>query len=257
MVALNVKFLAVSLGRFCRCKDCVQKLIDTRVQIFHRKAAVLDRFHQLSCRAETRRRHLQIGASLYSRDMIVGAAPVGDYKSVKSPVAAQNILEKMHALIGILAVDLVIGCHDRTGLRLIDRQFKAGQVDLAQGALIHNSVHRHAALLLRVHCEMLDTGVYALALDSLYIGSRHLACQIRILRKIFEISSAERASLNIHTGTEQNIDAHRLGFFAQRDADFCAKVLVPTARHCRCGRKTCRRKRSVQAEVISCACLSS
>ena len=107
MVSLDIEFFAVSLGRFRRCENRVQKLIDARIQVFHGKISALNSLNQLSRRTEARCGHLQVGTCLDSCDMIVGSAPVGDYKSVKSPVAAKDILEKMHALIGILAVDLV------------------------------------------------------------------------------------------------------------------------------------------------------
>ena len=257
MVTLDIEFFAVSLGRFRRCENRVQKLIDARIQVFHGKISALNSLNQLSRRTEARCGHLQVGTCLDSRDMIVGSAPVGDYKSVKSPVAAKDILEKMHALVGILAVDLVIGRHDGTGLGLIDGQFETCQIDLAKRALIHDRVHRHSALLLGVDREVLDTGIYALALNSLHIGGCHLARQIRVFGKIFEVTSAKRTSLNVHAGAEQNIDAHSLGFLAQRDAYLCAKLLVPAARHCRGSRKARCRKRCVEAEVVSRACLSS
>ena len=257
MVTLNIEFFAVSLGRFRRCENRVQKLIDARIQVFHGKISALNSLNQLSRRTEARCGHLQVGTCLDSRDMIVGSAPVGDYKSVKSPVAAQDILEKMHALVGILAVDLVIGRHDGAGLGLIDGQLEAGQIDLAKRALIYDRVHSHAALLLGVDREVLDAGIYALALDSLHIGCRHLACQIRVFGKILEVTSAKRASLNVHAGAEQNIDAHSLRFLAERDAYLCAKLLVPAARHCRGSRKTRCRKRCVETEVVSRSRLSS
>ena len=247
----------MSLGRFRRCENRVQKLIDARIQVFHGKISALNSLNQLSRRTEARCGHLQVGTCLDSCDMIVGSAPVGDYKSVKSPVAAKDILEKMHALIGILAVDLVVGRHDGAGLGLVDGQLEAGQIDLTERALIYDRVHGHAALLLGVDREVLDAGIHTLALDSLYIGSRHLACQIWIFRKVFKVTSAKRASLNIHAGAEQNIDAHSFGFLTQRDAYLCAEVLVPTVSHCSGGRKTRCRKRCVETEVVSCSRLSS
>ena len=63
---------------------------------------------------------------------------------------------------------------------------------------------------------MLDAGIDALALDAAYIRRRHLSGQIRILGKILEIPSAQRASLDVHARTQKNIHAKRLRFLAQR-----------------------------------------
>ena len=113
--------------------------------------------------------------------MIVGTAPVGDHKSLIAPLTAQDLFNQVHALIGIFAIDLVVRSHHGSGPGFVDRHLKTGQVDLPQSALVNDRIHRHAALLLRVDREVLDAGVNALALDSLHVGSRHSACQIRIL----------------------------------------------------------------------------
>ena len=180
MVAFDIELLAVAFGRLCGGQHCIQQFIHTGIQIFHREGTVLHRLHQFSRGAESGCWHLEIGASLDSRHMIVRPAPVGDYKSVVIPVAAEYLFEKVHALIGVFAIDLIVGGHDCTGFRLVDRHFKSGQVDLPEGSLVYDRVHRHAAFLLRVDREVLDAGEYPLALDSLYIRCCHPACQIRV-----------------------------------------------------------------------------
>ena len=257
MVPFNIELLAMALGRLCGRQHCIEQLIHAGIQIFHGERSVLHRFHQLSRRAEPGCRHLQIGSGFDSRHMIVCPAPVGDHKSVIVPVAAQDFLKQVHALVGVLAVDLIIGSHDCSGFRLVDRHFKSGQINLAQGALIYDRVHCHAALLLGVDRKVLNAGINALALDSLHIGSGHPARQIRIFRKILKVSPAQRASLYIHTGPQQNIDAHSLGLFAQRDAYLRAQISVPAARHRGRRRETCRRQRRIKSEMITCAGLSS
>ena len=251
MVSFDIKLLAVALSSLCGSQYRVQQLVHAGVQIFHGKGSVLDCLHQFPRGAESGSGHFQIRTGLDCRHVIIRSAPVGDHKSVVIPVTAKDFLKQMHTLVGILAVDLVVGSHDRAWFRLINCHFKSGQIDLAQGALINDRVHRHAALLLGVDRKVLDTGIYSLALDALHVGSGHPARQIRVFREILEVSSAQRTSLDVHTGAEQNIDAHRLGLFAQRDADLCSEVLIPAARHC-CGcRETGCRKGCVETKVIS------
>ena len=180
VMAFDIELLAVALRGFRRRKNSVQKLVDAGIEIFHGEASVLDRCHQLSRGAESGRRHLEVGTRLDCRDVIICAAPVRDYKSVVSPLAAEDFLEQVHALVGVLPVDLVVGSHDRPRASLGDRHLKSRQIDLPQGALVHDSVHRHAALLLGVHGKVLDAGVDALALYALHIRSGHLAGHIGV-----------------------------------------------------------------------------
>ena len=130
------------------------------------------------------------------------------------------------------------------------------EVDLAECTLIYDGVHRHAALLLGVHGEVLDTGVDALALNALYIRSCHFARHIGILREILEVAPAEGAPLDIHAGPEQDIDAHCLCFFSERLTDFHTEVPVPAVRHRSGSREAGRGKGGVEPEVIARAGLS-
>ena len=190
MVSLDIELFTVAFRRFRRRQDRVQKFVHARIEIFHGKAAVLYCFDKLSRGAEARRGHLEIGARLYCRDMVVRAAPVGDHEFVIAPLPSKDLFEEVHALIGVFPVDLVVRSHDGAGLRLVDRHLESRQVDLAERPLVHDGVHRHAPLLLRVHGEVLDAGIDALALDALHVGSSHLTRHIGVFREVLEVAPA-------------------------------------------------------------------
>ena len=56
---------------------------------------------------------------------------------------------------GVLAVHLIIGCHDGPWIALAYGNLKTTEVELAGGALRHALVDGRTVGLLRVHSEML------------------------------------------------------------------------------------------------------
>ena len=89
---------------------------------------------------------------------VVIAAPVGHDHAPVAPVAEQDILQKVGVLVGVDAVDPVIGGHDAADAALPDCRFKGRQVYLAQGALVNDRVVGHAQKLLGVCGKVLDAG---------------------------------------------------------------------------------------------------
>ena len=129
--------------------------------------------------------------------MVIAAAPVGDNRAVKAPVLAQDILQQMGVLVGVGAVDEVVAGHNGFGMCLFDNNLKAGQVQLAQAALVHHGVGRHTAQLLAVDGEMLGTGGDTLGLDAAHIACGHLAGEVGVLGEILKVAAAKRAALGV------------------------------------------------------------
>ena len=159
--------------------------------------------------------------------MVVAAAPVGDHCAVKAPVPAQDIHEQVGVLVGVGAVDKVIGGHDGLRLRLLDHHLKAGQVNFPQGALVHDGIRGHTAQLLTVHGKVLGAGGNAVFLDAADVGRRHFTGKVGVLREILEVAAAQGAALDVQAGAQQHRHALCRCFFAHGCAHSLAKLRVP------------------------------
>ena len=62
-----------------------------------------------------------------------------------------------------------------------------------------------SVIFLIVQSEMLDGGHDALGLHSFYIIDCSAGCEVRVFSHIFEVSAAQRASVNVYSRTEQNV----------------------------------------------------
>ena len=56
----------------------------------------------------------------------------------------------------VSAVDFVIGIHNRPGLALFDGDFKACQINFAQGSFVNNGIAGHSAGFLAVGGKVLE-----------------------------------------------------------------------------------------------------
>ena len=233
------------------CQHRVQQFVDAGVQIGFRELSDPDGLHQLAGGSQAGRRHFQIGPGFYGLHMVIGSAPVRDDKSVVSPLAAQDILQEVHAFVGIFAVHLVVGGHQRAGMAVPDGDFKPCQVNLPQSALIYDCIHGHPPLLLGVHGKVLETGKAALALNAFYIGGGHFAGQIRVFREILEIPPAERASLDVHSRAEQDMHAQAFRLLSKGLSDLLAESLIPAVRHGGRRRETGGRQGGIQSQMVS------
>ena len=169
---------------------------------------------------------------------------------VEAPILPQDVLQEMGVLVGVGAVDEVVGGHDGLGPGLLDHDLEAGQVQLPQGALVHHRVGGHPAQLLTVDREVLGAGRDAFFLDAPHIGRSHFARKDGVLRKILEVTAAEGAALDVQAGAEE--DSHLLcgGLLAHRLAHGLAEGLVPAARRGGGGREAGGRDAGVQAQMV-------
>ena len=156
----------------------------------------------------------------------------------------------MGVLVGVGAVDKVIGGHDGLGLRLLDHHLEAGQVNFPQGALVHDGIRGHAAQLLTVHGKVFGAGGNAVFLDAADVGRRHLTGKVGILREILEVAAAQGAALDVQAGAQQHRHALCRCFFAHGCAHSLAQRGVPAVGHGSRGREAGGGHTGVQAQMV-------
>ena len=227
MVGVGIELAGCGVHRRFGGEHQLQQFIQPGVHICLGDLAGLHRLHQLPDGVPAGGGHFQRRAVLYAKGVVVAAAPVGDHCAVKAPVPAQDIHEQVGVLVGVGAVDKVIGGHDGLGLRLLDHHLEAGQVDLPQGALVHDGIRGHAAQLLTVHSKVLGAGGNAVFLDAADIGRRHLTGKVGILREILEVAAAQGAALDVQAGAQQHRHALCCGLLAHGCAHSLAQCRVP------------------------------
>ena len=227
-----------------------QHLVEAGVHVGLGNFAVLYGLHQLPDGVAAGTGHFEGGAVFHAEGVVIGAAPVGDDSPVEAPVLPQNVLQQVGILVGVGAVDEVVGGHDGLGLCLFHHDLEAGQIQLPQGALIEHRVAGHAAQLLTVDRKVLGAGRDAVFLDAAHIGSGHPAREDGIFREILEVAAAEGAALDVQAGAEQ--DSHFLcgGFLAQCLAHGFAQLLIPAARSGGRGREAGCRNAGVEAQMV-------
>ncbi len=173
------------------------------------------------------RGHFKRQSGLYARHAVVARVPIAHNKAVIAPFVIENIAQKMLVFARIYAVYAVIRGHKSLCATLFHRDFKRGQVDFAQRALIDNGIHRHAVKLLRVDGKVLYAGVNALGLYPAYHRRRHLARQQRVFRKILEVSPGQGVAFDVHAGAEHHAYPFACGFLADVRPKLLQKRLVP------------------------------
>ena len=230
-----------------------QELVHALVQQLHAQTAFLDRGHQFTVAVAAGAGHFQMAAHADTFHVVVGAAPVGDNSTLVAPVVHQNILQKVLTLVGVNAVDLVVSAHDGLGLAFLYGDFKAGEVDLAESALVHHAVVCHAAQLLAVGREMLGAGGDAVLLHTAHEGGGHLAAQVGVFGEILEVTAAQRAALDVQAGAQQHVHVQAGGLFAHQTAHFLAQLRVPAVGHGGSGGQAGGGYTGIQAQVIACA----
>ena len=112
----------------------------------------------------------------------------------KPPFAVKNLGEQPAVVAGVDTVDFVAKAHYRVRIALLYSGLERDKVDLPQGPLVHLTVAVLALVLLVVGGKVLQAGGRARPLRVSDEGSGQLAGQIRVLRQILKIPSAQRGS---------------------------------------------------------------
>ena len=135
------------------------------------------------------------------------------------------------------AVYLIIRSHYIEWVRGFDAYLKALEINLAQSALGHARIVIDTHGLLIVAGEVLRAGGDPLRLDTAHDRRTHGAGEQRIFGEIFKVSAAERISVDIHTGGEQDIGALARHLGTLGSIQLADELLIPCAREQRADRQ--------------------
>ncbi len=105
--------------------------------------------------------------------------------------------------------------------------FERGKIDFSKRTFVHDGIYAHTKVLLIVCAEMLDADAYAVLLYAVYVRGSHSSRKERILRKVLEVSSAERTSFDVYAGSQNRGNAERMRFFRKCGTDFFYEVFIP------------------------------
>ena len=228
-VGLEVGFVGeLVLGEGRGLDDVFEEPTDVAVDVLDVEGAVLD--------ASDDAVDLVLGAGLHQ--VIAGGggfdgtrlvAPVGHHDALVAPFIAEDRGEEVLLLLGVFAVDLVVGGHHRPGLAFLDGNLEVLEVDLAQGPLADAGVVLVAVGLLVVGSVVLDGGADVVFLDAADVGGSHLAGEERVFGEILEVSAAQRVAVDVHARGEEHVHAVFVDFIAHRGRHFFHEGGVPRA----------------------------
>mmetsp|Transcript_69662 Transcript_69662/g.181219 ORF Transcript_69662/g.181219 Transcript_69662/m.181219 type:complete len:321 (-) Transcript_69662:67-1029(-) len=170
-------------GHHHRRNDVQHLLVHTRLRHFARP-------HHLRQLVELVRKplrrvvslHVDVQARVRGPLHVVRRTPVADDEALEVERVAEEGLQQLAVLASVLAVDLVVGAHDRCRTRLKCR-LEHRQVDLVLGAVADLHIHGLPVDLLVVVQEVLHTSDDAMVLDGLHEGRHELRAQVGVLAR--------------------------------------------------------------------------
>ena len=212
---MRVHIEGSGFGRLFGFEDNAQDAAHRFVQHGFIQFAGADGFHDSLDAPILRTGHFPIQAAFQGGHPVTHRAPVRDNQSLEAPFVFENFGQQVVMFGGECAVELVVGAHHRPGLGLFDCFFKGGQVDFAQGALIHFGADAEALEFLVVGGIMLERSAHALALNAVDDAGSHFPGQVRVFGKILEVAAAQRGAFHVGAGAEQNIHVQGDAFLGQ------------------------------------------
>ena len=162
---------------------------------------------------------VEVQARVQVRFGLVAGEEVGDHEAVEAPLAAQDAREQGRVRARVFFFEQVVRAHDRRAVRLHDRRFEGGELDLVQRARVDVHVHertpavgaedrRHAHLtLLVVGREVLDVRHHPLRLQAVDPADRGLRGEERVLAVGLERTPAEGRAHDVHRRPEVAVEA--------------------------------------------------
>ena len=133
--------------------------------------------------------------------------PIGHDPARVAPRALEDLLEEDPVGARVVAVDLVVGGHDRAGLAAFDGDLEREQVGFAMGGRIDERVEPVAVGLVAVQREVLDRRDHALALDpGDRLAGEHAAEQ-RVLGQVLEVAPVARVAREVDAAGQHHVEA--------------------------------------------------
>ena len=197
------------------------------VQFFHRKTAFVHGFDDLTVVHAFVARHFEVQTAFDAQNSVVGCAPVGNDDAFESPFFAKNVVKHAFAVGNEFAVEHVVAAHNLLRLRFLDGGFECREINLPEGSFVHLCVDGHTKVFLIVGGVVLEAVADFHAFGAFDESGCHFARQIRIFGKIFKVTAAKRAALDVGARPEDGGNALIDRFFADGFAYAEKKLSVP------------------------------
>ena len=179
------------VGLLCSGEGHVHDLLGASVDVGLVEASLGDGRDDLARPVQAGSGHLEAASGAHRCDGIVGSSPVGDDQAVKAPLRAQDIRQQVRVLVGVRAVDEVVGAHDGARVGTAAHDLEGGEVDFAHRPFVDDGVRGHAAQLLGVDGEVLGACCGSHGLYSLHEGRSHGSGEEGVLGEVLEVASTQ------------------------------------------------------------------
>lgn len=185
------------------------------------------------------RRHLQVEAGFERGGTVGHRAPVADHQAVETPLAAEYVGQQPAVLAARDAVDTVVRTHDGGRPSRGDDVLERGQVDLAQGPLVHLGTDPKTVRLLAVDREVLERRAHAEGLHTVDPGRADAPCEERILTDVLEVPAAQGRALDVDARPQYDADLMRDRLAGDRPAHPFHQGGIPGRAEAHQRRETC------------------
>ena len=176
-------------------------------------------------------------------DRAVGAGPIGDNEAFEVPFLLKNVGEQVFIFASKLAVDGVVGAHDRAWFGDFNADLERQQIRFPHGPPADDSAHLIPSAFLIVYGVMLYIPDDLLGLLALHAVPHESACQDGIFAHVFEGPAVARFTSEVYAAAESHVVTLRAQFPADERAVFAGGNRIPT----RGGTQVRRQSRGVAA----------
>ena len=168
-----------------------------------------------------------------------GCPPVCHNDSVKSPFISRNGCQQIFIIGRMDSVDEIVGCHNGHRFCFFDCKLESLQINLTSRSLTDVCIRVHSVIFLIIQCEMFDSCANSgMLLYAQCICCRTFPCNKRILGIIFEVTSAQRISVNIHPRCQPQCHTEFFHLFPDNISAFFDCIHIPCLGK-QCGNRDC------------------
>ena len=132
------------------------------------------------------------------------ATPVADDGAIEAPFTLEDLVHKVLVVAGMLTTEEVVASHQCPGTTFANGCLESGQIDLAEGTLVAESIGGVALVLVVVERIVLHADCHALLLHALDVAHCHAAREEGVFAHILETAAIERGATDVDARTEEN-----------------------------------------------------
>ena len=159
---------------------------------------------------------------------------VGNYRTVESPLFAEDLGHKRIVLRAGYYADAVEACHNAASITHRNCVLIRTEIDLTDRLLVCPGTNVVSVGLLVVKSHVLDVRIYASGGNACDYICGDETCMYAVLRVVLEVTSGERAAVGVHRRSVPAVVAVPHTFFTEQIALLTSKLLVPG-----CGKHLC------------------